>query len=325
MSLEGVMLAKKLNRVFGSFGPEVPGLEQVDIGKLRELESHMGSFLDHMDELAVSNPALAARAGAEGLAAIRQSARLASAAVDGSASAQAYMHAFCGGAFTPPALPPPVLASIPSTPLFADELGFNPLATNFCSTPGINDMLAAGVGCGGIARPMMSSGCGVDPNLQMLECMGGAGGYFEDRVFFLMIKIVEDFQRKIEERLQKLQEQAKEAEKAGGKKKGKGGFMGALGGIVKVAAPIVGSVFGGPVGGMVGNMVGNAVGNKMQGGGSGGSGGNGQTPGSESRNIEFERIKFDMQKLSQMQQALSNILNTMDELAKSAIRHIKAG
>jgi hypothetical protein len=32
-----------------------------------------------------------------------------------------------------------------------------------------------------------------------------------------------------------------------------------------------------------------------------------------------------MQKLSQMQQALSNILNTMDELAKSAIRHIKAG
>jgi len=45
----------------------------------------------------------------------------------------------------------------------------------------------------------------------------------------------------------------------------------------------------------------------------------------ESRNIEFEKIKFDMQKLSQMQQAMSNVLNTMDELAKSAIRHIKAG
>jgi hypothetical protein len=47
--------------------------------------------------------------------------------------------------------------------------------------------------------------------------------------------------------------------------------------------------------------------------------------GQESRNIEFEKIKFDMQKLSQMQQAMSNVLNTMDELAKSAIRHIKAG
>ena len=53
--------------------------------------------------------------------------------------------------------------------------------------------------------------------------------------------------------------------------------------------------------------------------GGGGEAGGGQ----ESRNIEFEKIKFDMQKLSQMQQALSNILNTMDELAKSAIRHIK--
>ena len=47
--------------------------------------------------------------------------------------------------------------------------------------------------------------------------------------------------------------------------------------------------------------------------------------GQESRNIEFEKIKFDMQKLSQMQQAMSNVLNTMDELAKSAIRQIKSG
>jgi hypothetical protein len=57
----------------------------------------------------------------------------------------------------------------------------------------------------------------------------------------------------------------------------------------------------------------------------GGGGGGGGNDGSESRNIEFEKIKMDIQKLSQMQQAMSNVLNTFDELAKSAIRHIKAG
>jgi hypothetical protein len=45
---------------------------------------------------------------------------------------------------------------------------------------------------------------------------------------------------------------------------------------------------------------------------------------SESRNIEFEMIKNEIQKLSQMQQALSNVLNTMHEQAMGAIRHIKA-
>lgn len=41
------------------------------------------------------------------------------------------------------------------------------------------------------------------------------------------------------------------------------------------------------------------------------------------RNIEFERLRFEIEKLSQMQQALSNVLNTMDELAKQAISKIK--
>jgi hypothetical protein len=136
--------------------------------------------------------------------------------------------------------------------------GFDPLAQNRCS------------GSGGRSSTLS----GADLELQTMAEAGGAGGYFEDRVFALMIKIVEDFQKKIEERLQKLQAEAKKAEQEGGK---------------------------------------------------GGGGEGGGDKGGESRNIEFEKIKFDMQKLSQMQQALSNILNTMDELAKSAIRHIKAG
>jgi hypothetical protein len=124
-----------------------------------------------------------------------------------------------------------------------------------------------------LARPSrIGDSSGIDRQLQELGEIGGGGGYFEDRIFAIMCKVVEDMQKKIEERLQKLQKDAEAAESEGG-----------------------------------------------GGGGGGGEGGGGQ----ESRNIEFEKIKFDMQKLSQMQQAMSNVLNTMDELAKSAIRNIK--
>jgi len=46
---------------------------------------------------------------------------------------------------------------------------------------------------------------------------------------------------------------------------------------------------------------------------------------SDSRNIEFEIIKNEIQKLTQMQQAMSNVLNTMNDQAMNSIRHIKAG
>jgi hypothetical protein len=49
-----------------------------------------------------------------------------------------------------------------------------------------------------------------------------------------------------------------------------------------------------------------------------------QDGNSDSRNIQFEIIKNEIQKLSQMQQAMSNVLNTMHEQAMGAIRHIKA-
>ena len=48
-----------------------------------------------------------------------------------------------------------------------------------------------------------------------------------------------------------------------------------------------------------------------------------KSKGSESRNIEFEMLKNEMQKLSQMQQAMSNVLNEIHTLAMSAIRSIK--
>ena len=51
----------------------------------------------------------------------------------------------------------------------------------------------------------------------LVAACGGAGGCFEDRIFALMIRIVEDFQKKIEERLQKLEEDIKALEDEGAK------------------------------------------------------------------------------------------------------------
>ncbi len=135
---------------------------------------------------------------------------------------------------------------------------FNPLAANTIGTPS----RIGAIGADG----------GADAQLGQLAQLGGGGGFFEDKVFAIMVKVVEDFQKQIEQRLEKLQQQAQAAAAQGGQ---------------------------------------------------GGQGG--QDTGAESRNIEFEKIKYDMQKLSQMQQAMSNILNSMDDLAKNAIRHIKAG
>lgn len=45
----------------------------------------------------------------------------------------------------------------------------------------------------------------------------------------------------------------------------------------------------------------------------------------DSRNIQFEIIKNEIQKLSQMQQAMSNVLDTMNDQAMNSIRKIKGG
>lgn len=44
----------------------------------------------------------------------------------------------------------------------------------------------------------------------------------------------------------------------------------------------------------------------------------------EERNAEFEVIKNEMDKLADMQRSLSGVLNTMDEQAKGAIRHMRS-
>jgi len=49
----------------------------------------------------------------------------------------------------------------------------------------------------------------------------------------------------------------------------------------------------------------------------------GGAPSQSSRALELESIKNDIQKLTQMQQALSNIVRSMHQQAMAAIRHLR--
>jgi hypothetical protein len=273
-------LANDINRfVTNAGGQPINGLDQMDPAKLAKIRDGLNQFLDNFDQARAQDPALSQIAGGQAVTALRQLAQIASQQQTGA----------IGGTATAQSLIP----------------GFDPFGQNAISAA----PLAASILGNTIA------GDGADGNLAELQGLGGGGGTFEDRVFAIMCKVVEDFQKQIEDRLQKLQDEAQQAQNGGGG--GGGGKGGGIGGII---GGIAGSVVGGPIGGMIGSKLGGAVGGAVDGGG--GGGGSGQN-GEESRNIEFEKIKYDMQKLSQMQQAMSNVLDSMNDLAQNAIRKIK--
>jgi hypothetical protein len=114
---------------------------------------------------------------------------------------------------------------------------------------------------------------------------------FEDIIAAFMVDFVKDKQDEIEGKLNKLRQSAQNDGKSVGDKAG--GFFGGL----LRSIPVVGGLFG-----------------RAEDSGKSGN--------SESRNIEFEMLKNEMQKLSQMQQALSGVLNGMNDTAMAAIRKI---
>jgi hypothetical protein len=115
---------------------------------------------------------------------------------------------------------------------------------------------------------------------------------FEDIVSAFMIDFVKDKQNEIEGKLEKLRQSAQNDGKTAGNK-----VSGAFSSVMR-SLPIVGGLFGR-------------------------ANDTAKSGNSESRNIEFEMLKNEMQKLSQMQQAMSNVLNEIHNLSMSAIRNIK--
>jgi hypothetical protein len=134
--------------------------------------------------------------------------------------------------------------------------------------------------------------------LGMQRAAGGPGSmfaalpkpaFFEDIISALMVDFVKDKQQEVEGKLKDLQSRSEQGKSAGNQA---GGFFT---GLARKFIPGVGR------------------------------GNDAATDGnSDSRNIEFEMIKNEVQKLTQMQQAMSNVLNTMHEQAMGAIRMIKA-
>jgi hypothetical protein len=116
---------------------------------------------------------------------------------------------------------------------------------------------------------------------------------FEDLVAAFMVDFVKDKQKEIEGKLDRLRKTAANAEGSGVEGSTRG-FMDGFGRNLP----------------LVGRFIGGAKDNEKSG-------------TSESRNIEFEMLKNEMQKLSQMQQALSGVLNSMHDTAKNAIAAIR--
>lgn len=113
---------------------------------------------------------------------------------------------------------------------------------------------------------------------------------FEDIVAAFLVDFVKDKQNEVEKKLENLRQSAQNAGKTAGDKAG--GFL-------------------------------SGAGNVLTGGASGKAENASSSEAGESRNIEFEMLKNEMQKLSQMQQAMSGVLNSMNETAMKAIGAIR--
>ncbi len=117
-----------------------------------------------------------------------------------------------------------------------------------------------------------------------------ANATFEDLVAAFMFDVVKDMQKEAKAKMDEIRQSI---DKGDGK--------------------TVGAEVKGNVQGAANTVTGGAAGNAANAG-----------KGEDSRNLMFEELKNTMQKLAQMQQALSSVINTMHEQAMSAIRHIKA-
>lgn len=228
----------------------------------------------------------------------------------------------------------PNLGGIGLNPGAFASLGRNPMAAGVLG--GLARMqsnianLARGIGMGGIGGStgntmgnLMSGNTfgnmSANASMRSQGLTGGdfmsklpANASFEDLIAALMMDVVKDLQEQIKQKADKLKEQSK-----GGGRGRRGGLGGLLGGVAKIGGGVLGGMVGGPIGAQAGSALGGAIGGGMGTGGQSGAG------NADSRQLAFEELKNMMNKLQQMQQSLSNVLNTMHKGAMNAIQNIR--
>jgi hypothetical protein len=134
----------------------------------------------------------------------------------------------------------------------------------------------------------------------------GPGAAFEDLVAAFMIDTVKDMQDLAKKKMDEIRNSINSNQKGGGANSPMNQYLGGAGNFSAQSAALA---QGGGAAGAAGAQ-----------GAQGADGGK----GADSRNLMFEELKNIMQKVSQMQQALSNVLNTMHQGAMNAVRNIRA-
>lgn len=139
---------------------------------------------------------------------------------------------------------------------------------------------------------------------------------FEQLIHAFMKGSVKDQEEEVKEMMDKMKKQDKP--------QGIGGMLrGLAGGVAKIGGGLLGGLLGAGFLPPIGMIAGGLLGSKAGGGAASLLSGD-ASKGKESRALMMEDLKFKMQQLTQMMQALSNVGNTMHQNAKNTIQNIRA-
>jgi len=173
-----------------------------------------------------------------------------------------------------------------------------------------------GMGFGNTSYGSLNTNFAMREKFGMTRSSGGFGSKvanlpanatFEDLVAAFMMDTIKDMQDEAKEQMEKL--------KRSNQARNRRGYGGVMGGLGQVGGGMLGGMVGGPMGAGLGGQLGGALGRGVSGQGK---------QGEDSRQLAFESLKNTMQKIQQMFQSLSNVLNTMHQGAMNSIRNIKA-
>ncbi len=139
----------------------------------------------------------------------------------------------------------------------------------------------------------------------------GQNTCFEDALMQVMMKIAKQEEKNVSEKIRVLE-------------RGHAGLPGLLGDRARDLGGVaggalgagLGAYFGGAAGGTTGATVGQDIGERLVGSYTGYN-------SQESRQIQFEKLKHSMQKLSEMMTCISNILSTMHQTNKNTVANLR--